>query len=187
MEDCKTRWKNLRACYSRHLKSLADGSAAKVKRPYYLAEDLHFLQPFTKTRKSKGIYKFLEVQIASPEGTQVAKSEPPNDSEDEHDSLSEHEESSSEGQQFSQVEHVEIPTVKRIAKCESNPKKKMCLSPTLIDRNTIKLENPDLDFFKSVLPDMKEMTNDQKRRFKIGILKLAGQILNENTSVSSRP
>ncbi|KAG8233810.1 hypothetical protein J437_LFUL008030 [Ladona fulva] len=42
-----------------------------------------------------------------------------------------------------------------------------------------KTNDPDLDFFKSILPDMREMSNDQKRRFKIGILNLAGQILSE--------
>lgn len=31
----------------------------------------------------------------------------------------------------------------------------------------------------SVLPDMKEMNSEQKRRFKIGILKMAGDILSE--------
>lgn len=201
MQDCKERWKNLRACYSRHLKSLTDtpsGSAAKVKRPYYLAEALNFLQPFTKSRKSKGIYKFPEVPIVSPEATQVVQSESPNDSEDElHDSVPEHEESNSGGQQFSQVEHLGTPTVKRIAKSKSNPKKN---DVSLADVNRSandyfrlkasstkekKPENPDLDFFKSVLPDMNEMTSDQKRRFKMGILNLAGQILNENTSGSS--
>jgi hypothetical protein len=45
-------------------------------------------------------------------------------------------------------------------------------------------EDPDLSFFKSVLPDMKEMNAEQKRRFKIGILSLAQQILAENSASS---
>jgi len=44
-------------------------------------------------------------------------------------------------------------------------------------------EDSDLCFFKSVLPDMKCMTPNQKRRFKLGILNLSDSILNEqNTS-----
>lgn len=40
-------------------------------------------------------------------------------------------------------------------------------------------EDLDLCFLKSVLPDMKCMTPDQKRRFKVGVINLSGSILNE--------
>ncbi|KAK9687226.1 Alcohol dehydrogenase transcription factor Myb/SANT-like [Popillia japonica] len=54
--DCKERWKNLRACYSRYLKTakLPSGSGTRRKKPYYLAEFLSFLEPFTKSRKQSG-------------------------------------------------------------------------------------------------------------------------------------
>jgi len=42
-----------------------------------------------------------------------------------------------------------------------------------------KIQDPDESFLMSVLPDMKEMNSEQKRRFKIGILKMAGDILSE--------
>jgi hypothetical protein len=45
-------------------------------------------------------------------------------------------------------------------------------------------EDPDLSFFKSVLPDMREMNAEQKRHFKIGILSLAQQLLAENSASS---
>ncbi|KAL4088605.1 hypothetical protein QTP88_023694 [Uroleucon formosanum] len=52
MNECKERWKNLRACFTRHLKAKPpSGSAAKFKKPYYLAEFLNFLELFTKSRK----------------------------------------------------------------------------------------------------------------------------------------
>lgn len=40
-------------------------------------------------------------------------------------------------------------------------------------------EDVDLCFFKSLLPDMKLMNPEQKRRFKIGVLNLSGNILND--------
>lgn len=40
-------------------------------------------------------------------------------------------------------------------------------------------EDLDLCFLKSVLPDMKCMTPDQKRRLKVGVINLSGSILNE--------
>lgn len=48
-------------------------------------------------------------------------------------------------------------------------------------------EDPDLSFLMSVLPDMKKMDDNQKRRFKIYILSTAGNILNgiENESHSA--
>jgi len=55
VSECKERWKDLRACFTRHLKAKPpSGSAAKFKKPYYLAEFLHFLEPFTKARKQSG-------------------------------------------------------------------------------------------------------------------------------------
>lgn len=40
-------------------------------------------------------------------------------------------------------------------------------------------EDVDLYFFKSLLPDMKLMNPEQKRRFKIGVINLSGNILND--------
>ncbi len=39
-------------------------------------------------------------------------------------------------------------------------------------------DDPDLNFLKSLLPDMKSMTDNQKRKFKINVLKLSDDILN---------
>lgn len=45
----------------------------------------------------------------------------------------------------------------------------------------------DLSFLHSVLPDMKLMTSDQKRAFKIGILNLSEKILNGELPRSQQP
>lgn len=52
VSDCKERWKNLRACFTRHLKHqvLEMKTGIKYKRPYYLAESMNFILPFTKLR-----------------------------------------------------------------------------------------------------------------------------------------
>lgn len=56
VSDCKERWRNLRGSYTRYLKyqKQASGSAAKKKKPYYLAEYMTFLLPYTKSREIKG-------------------------------------------------------------------------------------------------------------------------------------
>ncbi|XP_050507557.1 uncharacterized protein LOC126885174 [Diabrotica virgifera virgifera] len=60
---CKERWKNLRGSYTRYLKKCTpSGSAAKKTRPYYLAEYMQFLTPFTKSRPMKSSLEPLPQQ-----------------------------------------------------------------------------------------------------------------------------
>lgn len=189
VQDCKERWKNLRSCYTRHLKSLSgtSGSAAKTKRPYYLAEYLHFLQPFTKSRKSKGNISFPPSEISSPEETQEVE----RDVSDQH----EHDPQDSFPQPSNTVVNVPVedegfatPISQKIKKFKKATVSLSDLNKTAVEYfqsrqadKEKKTENPDLNFLKSLLSDMNEMNSDQKRRFKIGILNLAGQILNEYT------
>ncbi|CAK1602109.1 unnamed protein product [Parnassius mnemosyne] len=51
--DCKGRWKNLRGCYTRHLKNnnRPSSSSAKHVKPYYLADHLQFLDRYIKSRQ----------------------------------------------------------------------------------------------------------------------------------------
>ncbi|XP_050519025.1 uncharacterized protein LOC126893122 [Diabrotica virgifera virgifera] len=66
--ECKNRWKNLRGSYTKHLKKyVPSGSGVSVKRPYYLAEHIGFILPFTKSRQAKG-------NIASPSNTESCSS-----------------------------------------------------------------------------------------------------------------
>lgn len=50
--------------------------------------------------------------------------------------------------------------------------------PNIIQYN--EHQDPDLAFLYSLLPDFRDMNREQKRRFKVGILKLADNILLEN-------
>lgn len=47
--NCKERWRNLRGCYTRHLKQILT-PGMRMRKPYYLAESMSFIHPFTKTR-----------------------------------------------------------------------------------------------------------------------------------------
>ncbi|CAH2097678.1 unnamed protein product [Euphydryas editha] len=46
--ECKERWKNLRTVFVRHIKPTPNGSASKLKKPYYLADAMQFTLPFIK-------------------------------------------------------------------------------------------------------------------------------------------
>lgn len=46
--------------------------------------------------------------------------------------------------------------------------------------------DPDISFLMSVVPDMKKMNDNQRRRFKIEVLKAAGNILSEENGPALR-
>jgi len=65
---------------------------------------------------------------------------------------------------------VQLDDVNRAALDFFNSKKKKIVP---------EVEDPDLCFLKSLLPDMKSMNDDQKRRYKIQMISVAGSILSE--------
>nr|CAD7411071.1 unnamed protein product [Timema poppensis] len=196
VEACKDRWKNLRGCYTRHLKSLItpSGSGARTKKPYYLAGHLQFLQPFTKSRKSQGNISTTQPVIYSLKTEQTQEEHDVDNNFDK-----EPEDARTEDRQTKRDISPKVaskPSEDNSFRTQASKKqKKTPKCPTSIaeinrsasdyfeSKNTscaeMNSDDPDLAFVKSVLPDMKEMNNYQKRRFKIGILNLAGQILSE--------
>jgi hypothetical protein len=102
-------------------------------------------------------------------------------------------ENSTDQDDSSQLQHLASPEYNFVTPAPRKRRKNSTSSISIDDANRSafdffqakkkenKQEDPDLSFLKSILPDMKEMTGDQKRRFKVGILNLAGQILSEST------
>lgn len=48
--ECKEKWKNLRASFSRHLRNQSTANS-KSKKPYYMADYIDFLLPYSKLRR----------------------------------------------------------------------------------------------------------------------------------------
>lgn len=48
--ECKEKWKNLRASFSRHLRN-QNTTNSKSKKPYYMADYMDFLLPYSKLRR----------------------------------------------------------------------------------------------------------------------------------------
>lgn len=48
--ECKEKWKNLRASFSRHLRN-QNTTNSKAKKPYYMADYMDFLLPYSKLRR----------------------------------------------------------------------------------------------------------------------------------------
>lgn len=172
VHDCKERWKNLRGSYTRHLKSVyGDGK----RRPYYLADHLSFLHPFTKTRAMK----LNDTSPESPE--QDTELHPPIETKYLQDinSQSSHQSSCEEDSASSLATAPRNKRKGKLVSYETMLAKRTSTNGSTTASNSGDGQNPDPDysFLLSVLPDMQEMNSEQKRRFKIGILNLAGQIL----------
>ncbi|XP_028168705.1 uncharacterized protein LOC114358832 [Ostrinia furnacalis] len=184
--DCKERWKNIRGCYTRHLKNRnrASGSSSKSKyvKPYYLAEQLQFLDGFTKTRPPKGFFY----------------AEPRAEMDQEDLEMEEDSDNSCDAETPSPIPSpVHKKAVKRESEMFSKPNDvKKPKKVSLNDVNTFAVEyfkskqkmtehsehrDPDFAFLYSLLPDMKDMTREQKRKFKMGVLQLVGDVLEDNT------
>lgn len=60
VDMCKKRWRNLRCCMTRYLKSVRDNmdSGANLRRkPYYLYNHMQFVVPYLKMKDSDGTYE----------------------------------------------------------------------------------------------------------------------------------
>ncbi|XP_028164360.1 transcription factor Adf-1-like [Ostrinia furnacalis] len=196
---CRERWKNIRGRYVKQInKPPPSGSAAKSKKPYYLSEYLHFLDTFIRSRTPTG-----NVQSQSVETDKERESEVTEEQSNSIPDISDADEES-----FTRDETLEANRIPGLSDY-SNPstpetsvpiqsnfyrrKNKQATSLSEVNRSAIKyfderkkrqnsapaVLDPDEAFLKSVLPDMKNMTEAQKRNFKVAVLRVAGEILNQ--------
>lgn len=191
--NCKEQWKHLRGSYTRYLKSNigSSGSATKSRKPYYFVKHMHFLQPFTKSRQSVSLISYVSESIS--EDSNIKKG---------NNMLNSMQEASADelGSETQHTNDVQPPSLFCDELTFPPPNKKQknskhTISLTDVNKSAFeyfqskknvglniskkKIQDPDESFLMSVLPDMIEMNSEQKKRFKIGILKMAGDILSE--------
>ncbi|XP_031616957.1 uncharacterized protein LOC116336899 [Contarinia nasturtii] len=211
---CKERWRNLRACLTRHLKqqqtSSEDGSVNH--KPYYLAEHMNFLLPYTKSRSVKEQIKYetpvledhkpstSKLAKVSTGGTTTTTYTISTADSDENQYVTLIQTSTGEvtpvtdalDEAHIQVEtetETEQKTIVDQAFTSSNsvvsPKEhlqEIIYEPVPTKRIKVSQEtdDADLDFFRSLLPDIRCMSASQKRRFKMGIFGLIDNVLTNN-------
>ncbi|XP_055294926.1 uncharacterized protein LOC129564802 [Sitodiplosis mosellana] len=209
---CKERWRNLRACLTRHLKqqqsSTEDGSVNH--KPYYLAEHMSFLLPYTKSRSVKEQIKYETPAIEEHKpstSTKISKVNTGGGTTTTTYTISTAE--SDENQYVTLIQsstgeltpadgldetHLQVETTteteSKIIPEQSYTTASAVVTPKEIiyepvPSKRIKLshqesDEADLDFFRSLLPDTRLMTASQKRRFKMGIFGLIDNVLTNN-------
>ncbi|XP_050300458.1 uncharacterized protein LOC126738981 [Anthonomus grandis grandis] len=186
-QECKERWKNIRSAFVRSLKPAPSGSSAKSKKPYYLHDYLLFILPYIKpinTTKSPGNIEGppnpSETQVALQVDETAANNhedeESPAPSEVIFNNNSEREDSvpitskSAKNPQYNTTgkKNMYNNLDKSFLEYLQNKKKK--LAPT--DDN----ETARKYFLLSLLPDIKTLTDDQMRHFKLEVLHLIDNI-----------
>ncbi|XP_026750603.2 uncharacterized protein LOC113511187 [Galleria mellonella] len=61
--ECKEKWKNLRAVFVRHMKPFLTGTKTKPKKPYYLADAMQFALPYIKSLYPRSDEMHIQPQV----------------------------------------------------------------------------------------------------------------------------
>lgn len=216
--NCKERWRNLRACLTRHLKQQKHANhGGPYHKPYYLAKHMKFLLPHTRSRSGKDDIDgdddssdATEIQVFSAptkpaetstthsENVQPAKQEKSVSFSDANTTTYTISTATDDAQyvtfmQNASDDHLQIDNVSIEAKnietpfaSSSNSKSIETFEPDPKRLRSYQQESDDADlnFFRSLLPDVRSMTPSQKRRFKIGILSLVDNVLTNSDANS---
>ncbi|KAL0882337.1 hypothetical protein ABMA27_000846 [Loxostege sticticalis] len=171
LEELKSKWKGIRSSYNRcRNKLIEDKRKGITSKKYYLYDALRFLEPFTKP---KGFIKrsteenvFQDCDIEEEDYEQESTSE--TDSkwgviEIKPDPIEAVDETN-ETNCYSDTDDQQINKKSKKRKHETKDSSE---------------SNEDLHFFRSILPDIADFTTKEKRKLKIGILKLVDDIENQ--------
>lgn len=203
MPHCKERWRNLRACLTRHLKQQkVNGDGTIYHKPYYLADHMKFLLPYTKSRSSKDAGIYLVQDLENSNDAKAVKAEvlqktgPPAETTTYVSTVTTSETEGSQyvtfvhnandisdpisGQEILEETTVTIPQHTNIERYASPASESYEPDIKRVKRCSQDQEDADLNFFRSLLPDMKLMTASQKRRFKMGIFGLIDKVLTDD-------
>lgn len=215
---CKERWRNLRACLTRHLKQqqAATEDGTMNHKPYYLAEHMSFLLPYTKSRSVKEQIKYelpaledhkpttssLKVPKMSGSGTTTTTTTYTisTDESDENQYVTLIQSSTGELTPAGGLDEAHLHVEEAAPESDTKPipdqtyttsnsvvaakehLQEIIYEPVPAKRIKMsqEMDDADLDFFRSLLPDIRLMNPSQKRRFKMGIFGLIDNVLSNN-------
>ncbi|KAK7070728.1 hypothetical protein SK128_023997 [Halocaridina rubra] len=179
--ECKMRWKHLRGGLTRYIKKKQgnSGQAAKLIKQFYLWDEMKFVLPFLKSR----IYT----------GTLALYSD---DTADMEDDIVDHEddivcETSKVGPEFPRTTKYDpspqgfITSSRLGRKRPADNSFERAVANFISKKSGEEKGNPDLQFFRSILPDVAGFNALQKRRFKIKVIQFIDDISNEESASRS--
>ncbi|XP_069696031.1 transcription factor Adf-1-like [Periplaneta americana] len=184
---CRERWGNLRGNYSRALKPVTIGNGPKIKKEYYLSQNMSFLLPFMKSKSVTGIAQSSSTQSQSGEKDSTEEIK-----EQHYDTMTdidtsyineEHQEHEPEPilppieKPALVVEEIKKPSKKKIREDFENTviqyiKSKKEKRSSLSDQ-----EDADFSFLKSLLPEVSKLDSRKKNLFKVSVISLLHELI----------
>lgn len=185
---CKEKWKNIRSCYTRYLRN-QNSDRPVHRRSYYLSPYMEFLQPFCKSggntnstitqdtlsRTDTSDTEFsqdssLRIQSVHSEYKDVDENK-----EELKKQLIIDNEDKEEEEERNVPGHLGRRQWKRNKRKVIYAGEKHTLNHCVVRRTTE--DEADLNFLKSLLPEIRSMDNKQKNKFKISVLNVIQNIL----------
>ncbi|KOC62164.1 Transcription factor Adf-1 [Habropoda laboriosa] len=178
--ECKEKWKNLRASFTRHLRN-QNTVNSKSKKRYYMADYMDFLLPYSKFRRpddSLNEERAIAGEIWNDETASDTSSNYKKLNKSEQKMLEPDRDNDTRNEEhaFSQSKPIKLEDSLQTHSCLDN-----CILTSRQDHDE-SVNDADLLFFKSLLPDVRQMTRQEKRNFKISVLDLINKILDEKES-----
>ncbi|GBP47115.1 hypothetical protein EVAR_96071_1 [Eumeta japonica] len=194
IEEARSRWRGIRSSYARYKKTLyAQQAQGRVKiNKYYLYDALKFLEPFSRSTLDVNCKESIEDQ----DDTNYAMSDYDPDDNNEEDM--EYEAKNVSLIHESETSFMECPSSSRIynddkirsnntfleteINCDGSKRSRKRRNETDNLDNFVEVEqyihaeSQELEFFKSIIPDIRNFTPKQKRKFKVRVLQLIDEI-----------
>lgn len=198
MPNCRERWRNIRGSFLRSLKKPRTGTGTNEKKKYYLFDHLQFILPFTKSKASTGNLETLDEN--SEEGNSDSQENTENEdllSQPHNDERSQDANASNSLSDLITNENVNVTSRQEVTVTPTNIAKKRKLSqissssPNPVDaafvewlknkkeRDDNKNDDPNMSFLRSLVPDMRKMTDKQNRRFRQKVIGLVDEVLED--------
>ncbi|KAG8329695.1 hypothetical protein J6590_081026 [Homalodisca vitripennis] len=177
ISECRAKYHSLRTSYARYLRELKKNPCSSIakKKQWYLAEDMSFLENFITTNK----FSVSDVVINDEEAESlVVEADFIDDAslEDEKFPPSMDQPASEDGSN------------PQMRKKKRRPKTALVAAPVVAyvkSINEIKKftkrtsDDPTINFFKSILPDVKKLSEKRRRDFKSFVLEKLNSLLDE--------
>ncbi|KAK9889844.1 hypothetical protein WA026_007207 [Henosepilachna vigintioctopunctata] len=188
VEECKARWRNLRGGLTRYLSKPMTLSGSRAAKKYYLYDDLHFLLPFIKTRvvnckkdplSNSSDFDYLN-EGSTYDGDSSDFDVKPSivmDTEVDTKQLFQDKEPPNRKRGHTPEENEPVAHNTKVPKETSRKEDSFGEAVKMYFAERLAKEaNPDLEFFKSILPDIADFNAFQKRLFKRKVLEIIDEI-----------
>lgn len=194
-QNCRERWKNIRCAFVRSQKEPPTGSKSKAKKKYYLAEHLSFLIPYTKGKSGSGNLsssagcsrntiisendESVEEYLHTDETTDPTATHNQQNDNDNTTTINEDDDLATPI-----IEKELVPSKIRKTMAEKTYESKISADKAFVQwvkekQSKPRNDDPDSLFLLSLVPDVKKLGDKQKRRFKIKVLSLLEELVED--------